>query len=130
MKKRIPLVALTSVVLVLMAGTAFGHGGDYGPWTQAVRVESATGSHPDFNGPTLDGCPFIARDNKTFFMASDRAGGQGGIDIWVSTRAHKFAPWGAPVNVGPPINTAATIPIMAMTLTLHRATPRSISLSV
>jgi len=40
-------------------------------------------------------------------MASTRLGGYGGIDIWVATRDRADDPWGAPVNVGPPVNSAA-----------------------
>src|SRR5215218_8143013 len=79
---------------------------DYGPWTDAVRVEAA-GGDPAFNGSSLDGCPFISRDGKTFYMASNRPGGLGGIDIWVSHRAGPDEPWGAPVNVGAPVNSPA-----------------------
>ena len=40
-------------------------------------------------------------------MASTRTGGLGGIDIWVSTRDSVDDPWGAPVNVEAPVNSAA-----------------------
>jgi WD40-like Beta Propeller Repeat len=99
-------VVLTVVILGCATTAAFAATRDYGLWSQAVRVE-ATGADPAFNGPSLDGCPFIARDGKTFYMASNRPGGLGGIDIWVSTRASRDAPWGAPVNVGAPVNSAA-----------------------
>jgi hypothetical protein len=55
----------------------------------------------------LDGCPFEAPDGLSFYMASDRPGGQGGIDIWKSTRSSASASWGAPVNLGAPVNTSA-----------------------
>jgi Tol biopolymer transport system component len=60
-----------------------------------------------FNGTALDGCPFISPDGKKFFMASNRSGGRGGIDIWVSTREKTDDPWGEPVNVGEPVNSGA-----------------------
>jgi Tol biopolymer transport system component len=72
-----------------------------------VRVEAIPGTDPAFNGPDLDGCPFISRDGKSFYMASTRPGGLGGIDIWVSTRAKAGDSWGAPVNVGTPVNSPA-----------------------
>src|SRR5215218_7908806 len=82
--------------------------GDYGTWTQALSAELAPpGAHVSFNTSALEGCPFIAPDGKTFFMASNRPGGLGGIDIWVSTRAREDEPWGEPANVGAPINSAA-----------------------
>jgi WD40-like Beta Propeller Repeat len=55
----------------------------------------------------LDGCPFISRDGKRFYMASNRPGGLGGIDIWVSTPGERRRSVGAPVNVGAPVKSAA-----------------------
>jgi Tol biopolymer transport system component len=101
------VLALTLVAGVASAA-AFAASGSYGAWSTAVRVESLPGTHPAFNGAFLDGCPFISRDGKTFYMArGPQYGGSGGIDIWVSTRASADAPWGAPANVGPPVNSSA-----------------------
>ena len=36
-----------------------------------------------------------------------RAGGVGNVDTWVMTRAATDAPWGEPVNLGPPVNSSA-----------------------
>jgi hypothetical protein len=105
MKRQLQL-ALVVIVLGAAAASALTAAGDFTAWSPAVRVE-ATGAHPDFNGPALDGCPFISRDGRTFYMASTRPGGLGGIDIWVSTRASERDPWGAPVNVGAPVNSPA-----------------------
>jgi hypothetical protein len=105
MKRQLQL-ALVVIVLGAAAASALAVAGDFTAWFPAVRVE-ATGAHPDFNGPALDGCPFISRDGRTFYMASTRPGGLGGIDIWVSTRASERDPWGAPVNVGAPVNSPA-----------------------
>lgn len=80
----------------------------FSDWSPAMNIEGAMpGAHEGFNTPGLDGCPFIAPDGKSFFMASDRPGGEGSIDIWVSTRDRVDDPWGEPVNVGPPVNSAA-----------------------
>jgi len=69
-------------------------------WSPAVSIELATpGADAGFNTGSLDGCPFIAPDGRQFFMASNRPGGMGGIDIWVSTREKASDPWGSPVNV-------------------------------
>ncbi|HEX6103985.1 MAG TPA: hypothetical protein VFZ26_00290 [Gemmatimonadales bacterium] len=81
---------------------------DYSDWSAAVSIEqSSPGAHSSFNTASLDGCPFISRDGKTFYMASNRPDGLGGIDIWVSTRASVDDPWGPPANVGAPVNSSA-----------------------
>jgi hypothetical protein len=100
------MVLLAGVALFCTAGAALGAIRDYGAWGPALRVE-ATGADVAFNGPSLDGCPFISRDGKSFYMASNRPGGLGGIDIWVSHRDGPGEPWGAPENVGAPVNSSA-----------------------
>lgn len=81
---------------------------EYSAWSAPRFIQDlAPGAHPNFNTPFLDGCPFPSRDGKAFFVASTRPGGLGGIDIWVSTRESVDDPWGEPVNVGAPINSAA-----------------------
>ena len=76
-------------------------------WGAPVRVESIAGTSPDFNYSGLDGCPMESPDGLSFYMASDRPGGQGGIDIWRATRSSTSAPWGAPANLGAPVNSSA-----------------------
>jgi len=54
--------------------------------------------------------PFIAPDDKTLYFASDRAvkGRHGKADIYRVTRLDDtWQNWSAPVNMSPPINTAA-----------------------
>jgi len=76
-------------------------------WSQAISIEDASpGAHPNFNTEFAEGCPFIAPDGKTFFIASNRTGTRGGLDIWISTRASVNDPWGEPVNAGDQINSA------------------------
>ena len=103
---RMRLASLMAIVfLAPVAAAAMPN--TYSAWSPAVRVETIPGTDAAFNGAALDGCPFVSRDDKTFYMASNRTGGLGGIDIWVSTRASAGDPWGAPVNVGAPINSSA-----------------------
>lgn len=42
---------------------------------------------------------------KSFFFTSDRPGGYGGMDIYVTKRLPN-GQWGIPINLGPKINTA------------------------
>jgi hypothetical protein len=47
----------------------------------------------------------ISADGLSFYFDSERPGGFGSRDIWVTTRATVSDPWGPPVNLGPPIST-------------------------
>ena len=51
------------------------------------------------------GQPAISSDGLTLYFSSDRKGGAGGNDLWVSFRTSKNVPFGHPVNLGPNINT-------------------------
>jgi ribosomal protein L24E len=100
-------LVVVAVVAAAISLAAYAGATNYGPWTAAVNVQSIPGTDPSFNTDQLDGCPFVSRDGKRFFMASTRAGGLGGIDIWVAARPQEGDPWGAPVNVGAPVNSSA-----------------------
>jgi hypothetical protein len=111
----VPLIALAACVSDSPTGTAREiqqASGLRSPstsvWSLALSIESGlAGAAPSFNTGALEGCPFIAPEGKTFFMASNRPGGAGGLDIWVSTRSSADEPWGAPQNVGAPVNSAS-----------------------
>jgi len=49
----------------------------------------------------------ISHDGLLLFLGSDRPGGSGGHDLWVTTRATTNDPWGEPVNLGPTVNSSA-----------------------
>jgi outer membrane protein OmpA-like peptidoglycan-associated protein len=51
-----------------------------------------------------DSQPSVSADGKTLYFASDRAGGFGGADIWMSQKKPDGS-WGVPANLGPKINT-------------------------
>jgi hypothetical protein len=57
------------------------------------------------NTSSDDDLPSISADGLSLYFASDRPGGYGNFDVYVSTRASKADPWEAPVNLGPGINT-------------------------
>lgn len=51
--------------------------------------------------------PFLAADNVTLYFASDRPGGYGSHDIWMTRRLDDtWQNWSEPVNLGPEINTS------------------------
>lgn len=50
--------------------------------------------------------PYIAADGTTLYFSSNRPGGQGDNDIWMSKRLDStWTKWSDPVNLGDPINT-------------------------
>ena len=93
----------------VVAGTVFAQAQNrvFTAWSPAINVQSIPGTDPELNTASNDGCPTLAANGRTLFMASNRPGGLGGQDIWMATRESPDAPWGAPVNLGAPINTAA-----------------------
>jgi hypothetical protein len=62
---------------------------------------------PTVNSAGTDGCPALSRDGLSLYFASTRAGGQGGIDLWVTQRASLDDPWQPPAPMGTAINTAS-----------------------
>jgi outer membrane protein OmpA-like peptidoglycan-associated protein/Tol biopolymer transport system component len=59
---------------------------------------------PIVNSSSWDTQPTLTPDGRTLYFSSDRPGGHGGSDIYVS---HLSASgWSVPVNVGEPINTS------------------------
>jgi len=54
---------------------------------------------PPVNSEFAENGPALTRDGLSLFFASDRPGGAGNLDIWVSRRASIGDPWGEPVNV-------------------------------
>ena len=71
------------------------------PWTEAVNLG------PTVNSSAWDGGPSISADGLSLFFFSERPGGSGGKDLWVTTRTSVSEPWGAPVNLGPKVNSSA-----------------------
>lgn len=72
-----------------------------GEWTPARKVEG-------INDPERwDSQPSIASDGKTLYFASDRKGGRGGVDLYVTVRDVTTGIWSKPENLGPVINTNA-----------------------
>ena len=57
-----------------------------------------------FNSPEWDSHPSLTADGAAIYFASERFGGIGGSDIWMSKRGGDGS-WSAPVNLGRTINT-------------------------
>jgi hypothetical protein len=60
---------------------------------------------PVVNSAVRDDNPTISADGLSLYFGSDRPGGVGNTDVWVTRRASRNSPWEPPVNLGPPVNT-------------------------
>jgi tetratricopeptide (TPR) repeat protein len=77
----------------------------YFSYTQGVAWAQPERFGATINTPDFEGMPSLSGDNKTLYFVSDRAGGFGGKDIWVTS--FKDGLWQVPQNLGPEINTSA-----------------------
>ncbi len=67
-------------------------------WEPVVNLGApVNGSHSDWG-------PCIARDGLTLYFSSNRPGGSGGADIYVTRRATIESLWEEPANLGPIVN--------------------------
>jgi len=67
-----------------------------------VREVKAILDHPNSESWESQAC--ISCDGRVLYFASNRPGGLGGTDIWVSVK-QKDGYWSSPTNLGAPINT-------------------------
>lgn len=63
---------------------------------------------PVINSPNNDLAPAISKDGLSLYFQSNRPGGLGGPDLWVSQRSDRDAEWEPPVNLGLAINSSFT----------------------
>jgi hypothetical protein len=102
MRRRTVVFAALVLTGSLATAAAFAQG--FSPWGPPVSAESIPGTSSELNTSFQDGCPIQSPDGLSLYMASNRPNGLGGLDIWVARRASKGAPFGAPVNLGAPVN--------------------------
>ncbi len=98
-RSKIGLVLIGFVVAVFIGGGGnanadfiFGEPTNLGPTVNSSAVDESAG---------------ISADGLSLFFDSTRQGGSGAADIWVTRRASVSDPWGAPVNLGPTVNSSA-----------------------
>lgn len=61
----------------------------------------------EINSAFMEVTPFLAADNKTLYFASNRPGGVGQFDMYMSRRQdNTWTHWTEPINLGPKINTS------------------------
>jgi len=80
---------------------------NFSAWSSAEKIDEIAGNSSELNTAFIDGCPIESPDGLSLYMASSRPDGEGLLDIWVARRESTSAPFGAPENLGPPVNSAA-----------------------
>jgi hypothetical protein len=71
------------------------------PWSAPVNLG------PVVNSAYQDARPYLSTDGLMLLFDSQRPGGYGQGDLYMTRRATRSGPWGPPVNLGPFINSPA-----------------------
>src|SRR5260370_27776767 len=65
--------------------------GPFSPWTEPKNLGNVV------NSPSNEYHPAISNSGRSLYISSNRPGGFGNNDIWVSQRSHLDPPWGSPM---------------------------------
>jgi hypothetical protein len=95
---------------------AYNRSGGYGHcdiWVTQRASRNDPWAPPENLGQLVNTSSFdqsfrISPDGLELYFSSTRPGGYGAEDLWVTKRATRNDPWGAPVNLGPPVNSSAS----------------------
>ena len=98
MTSRIHIFPLLAALFLLPASATAGP--HFSSWGDAAP-------QPDTDNSVAGGCPIESKDGLSLYMASDREGGLGLLDIWVADRLDTDEPFGEAYNLGAPVNSAA-----------------------
>ena len=90
--------------------------GGYGDWDLYVATRKSRDDEwgPPVNlgamanSPYLEALPSISADGLSLYFNSNRPGGFGSYDLWMTTRATLSDVWGPPVNLGPTVNSSSS----------------------
>jgi len=89
------------------AGVAGQQGSDI--YASVLQEDEAFGPAmlvSEISTPFVERRPMVQHDGLELFLTSNRPGGFGLLDIWVSSRNATSDPWGAPVNLGATVNSS------------------------
>jgi hypothetical protein len=96
---------------LVFASNRAGGKGSYDLWMSTrATVQDNWGAPVNMggvvNGGSFDHAPSLSSDKRALVFTSDRPGGFGGYDLWMTTRNTPSDPWAPPVNLGPSINSS------------------------
>lgn len=95
------LLCLVGAAIVVPSSAAFAATNSAASWSTPVNLSAF------INSSANDQQPAISPDGLSLYFTSNRAGGLGGFDMYVSHRVTIDAVWGSPVNLGSALNTTA-----------------------
>ena len=99
-----PTISQDGQLLFFASDRKGGHGGiDIFMCSKTVDGTWGDPINLSFNTGANELSPFIARDNQTLYFSSDRPGGLGGYDIYMTRRVAENE-WTEPKNLGPTVN--------------------------
>ncbi|MHC4431031.1 MAG: LamG-like jellyroll fold domain-containing protein [Planctomycetota bacterium] len=106
-----PSVSADSLTLYFSSNRPGGHG-NLDIWVATRPTMGDPWEEPMNMGPTINTSsngehPSISLDGLTLFFSSNRPGGYGERDLWVTTRSATSQPWSEPVNLGPTVNSSS-----------------------
>lgn len=95
------------LVMSIQTPTSYGERDLYVSFLQGDSIwTEPENMGPDINSSGTDVTPFIAADGRTVYFSSNRAGGFGSNDIYVSRREGEgWTRWTTPQNLDAPVNT-------------------------
>ena len=88
-----------------------GQGNYFDLWFTTRESKNAPWREPQNLGPAVnsgldENHPHITSDGLILFFESNRGGGLGSYDFWMTRRQDTTSAWEPPVNLGPVINTS------------------------
>jgi hypothetical protein len=98
-RQQVPLLIFGLLAFVI-AQASSTQAQKYSDWSTPTNLGSVINSGLSDQGPA------ISKDGLSLYFHSNRPGGLGGFDMYVSQRASVDDPWSSPLNLGPTVNTA------------------------
>ncbi|HZM61310.1 MAG TPA: hypothetical protein VFB85_15980 [Vicinamibacterales bacterium] len=106
-------LVLTAVALIAIVSSYPKAAPQFSDWTAPVNLGAPVDS------TFADAGAAISKDRLSLYFHSNRLGGLGSTDIWVSQRASEDQPWGAPANLGSAVNTPSAEAVPALSRDEH-----------
>jgi hypothetical protein len=101
------LVRILGIAMVASGSLLTAQGRHFSEWSAPVNLGAVNSTCSPATGATCnEQGPFLSKDGLSLYFASNRPGGLGGLDIYVSQRASVDDPWESPQNLGPNINSS------------------------